>query len=66
MISDMDKRPPPLPRLENEPILDARIRLRLGRQLQALYSPVLDEGLDSRLAALVQQLEQDGSAPENA
>jgi hypothetical protein len=41
------------------PILDARTRLRLGRQLQALYEPVLDEVLDPRLAELMAQLEID-------
>ena len=41
------------------PILDARTRLRLGLQLQALYEPVLDEVLDPRLAELLQQLESD-------
>ena len=41
------------------PILDARTRLRLGLQLQALYEPVLDEVLDPRLAELLSQLEVD-------
>lgn len=64
MTLDPDAFPlPSLPAAEG-PILDARIRLRLGRQLQALYDPVLDEDLDPRLAALLQQLEQDRQAPE--
>ncbi len=42
-----------------EPALDAQTRERLGRQLQALYDPVLDEALDPRLAALIRQLETD-------
>lgn len=41
------------------PVLDAQTRERLGRQLQALYDPVLDEALDPRLAALIRQLEAD-------
>lgn len=44
---------------DSDPILDARTRLRLGRQLQALYEPVLDEVLDPRLAELLSQLEID-------
>lgn len=44
---------------EHRPILDARARLRLGLQLQALYEPVIDEVLDPRLAELLQQLESD-------
>ncbi|CAO4169454.1 Anti-sigma factor NepR domain-containing protein [Methylorubrum aminovorans] len=46
------------------PILDARTRLRLGLQLQALYEPVLDEVLDPRLAELLQQLETDREATD--
>ncbi len=34
-------------------------RRRLGEELQALYEPVIDEPLDPRLAALMQQLEAD-------
>lgn len=34
-------------------------RIRLGRELQALYEPVLDESLDPRLAELMRQLEAD-------
>ncbi len=41
------------------PVLDALIRERLGRHLQALYEPVLDEGLDPRLAELMRQLDRD-------
>lgn len=48
-----------LPEAEATPILDASIRLRLGRQLQALYDPMLDEALDPQLAALIQQLDAD-------
>lgn len=40
-------------------VLDAQTRERLGRHLQALYEPVLDEALDPRLAALIRQLEAD-------
>lgn len=41
------------------PILNEATRLRLGRQLQALYEPVVDEPLDPRLAELLQQLDSD-------
>jgi hypothetical protein len=33
--------------------------MRLGRQLQALYDPVIDEALDPRLAELLHQLDAD-------
>ncbi|APX85072.1 hypothetical protein BV511_10330 [Methylorubrum extorquens] len=59
----MNSSPDPLTRTateaDAEPILDARTRLRLGRQLQALYEPMLDEVLDPRLAELMAQLEVD-------
>jgi hypothetical protein len=46
--------------LETEPpTLDALTRERLGRHLQALYEPIIDETLDPRLAALLGQLDQD-------
>ena len=41
------------------PVLDAQTRTRLGRQLRALYDPVIDEMLDPRLAELLQQLDAD-------
>lgn len=41
------------------PALDEPTRLRLGRQLRALYDPVIDEALDPRLAELLQQLDAD-------
>ncbi|GJD59636.1 hypothetical protein [Methylobacterium dankookense] len=41
------------------PKLDALVRERLGRHLQALYEPVLDESLDPRLAELLRQLDRD-------
>ena len=41
------------------PALDAQTRMRLGRQLQALYDPVIDEALDPRLAELLHQLDAD-------
>ncbi|BAU89894.1 hypothetical protein MPPM_1289 [Methylorubrum populi] len=59
MNATPDAPPSPAPAVEHSPILDARTRLRLGRQLEALYEPVLDEVLDPRLAELLQQLERD-------
>jgi hypothetical protein len=41
------------------PVLDEFTRRRLGRQLRALYDPVIDEPIDPRLAELMQQLEAD-------
>ena len=41
------------------PVLDEFTRRRLGRQLRALYDPVIDEPIDPRLAELLQQLESD-------
>jgi hypothetical protein len=41
------------------PVLDEFTRRRLGRQLRALYDPVIDEPIDPRLAELLQQLEAD-------
>lgn len=49
---------------DNGPALDALARERLGRQLQALYEPVLDEGLDPRLAELLRQLDRDRQGEE--
>ncbi len=44
---------------DSKPTLDELTRERLGRQLQAMYAPVLDEVLDPRLAEIMQQLERD-------
>jgi len=41
------------------PTLNDLTRVRLGRQLQALYDPIIDEPLDPRLAELLRQLDQD-------
>ena len=41
------------------PILSDTIRHQLGRQLQALYDPIIDETLDPRLAELMEQLKMD-------
>lgn len=41
------------------PVLDEFTRRRLGRELRALYDPVIDEPIDPRLAELLQQLETD-------
>ncbi|MFD0936660.1 hypothetical protein [Methylobacterium trifolii] len=53
---------PALPLAECPPTLDALTRQRLGRQLQAMYEPVLDEALDPRLAEIMQQLDRDREA----
>ena len=55
---------PPHDAPDNGPVLDALARERLGRQLQALYEPVLDEGLDPRLAELLRQLDRDRQGEE--
>lgn len=59
MNAKPDAIPSLAPRAEHGPVLDAATRLRLGRQLEALYEPVLDEVLDPRLAELLTQLESD-------
>lgn len=66
MTSDPDVHPLSSSPAVEGPVLDARVRLRIGRQLQALYEPVLDEGLDARLTALLQQLDQDPQGTESA
>lgn len=43
---------------QGEPVLDALIRERLGRRLQAMYEPIIDEPLDPRLAELLVELEK--------
>lgn len=47
------------------PALDEFTRRRLGRQLRALYDPVIDEPIDPRLAELLQQLETDRTGSSN-
>lgn len=43
---------------DDAPTLDARTRERLGRYLQEMYEPVLDETLDPRLAELMRELDR--------
>lgn len=50
------------PAESDRPRLDELTRVRLGRQLQALYEPVIDEALDPRLAELLRQLDVDKGA----
>ncbi|MET0259189.1 MAG: hypothetical protein ABW179_11490 [Methylobacterium sp.] len=50
---------PATPIADPPPQLNALTRERLGRQLRALYEPVIDESLDPRLAELLQQLDSD-------
>jgi hypothetical protein len=52
--------------VDSAPVLDAQTRLRLGRQLRALYDPVIDETLDPRLAELLQQLDADRTGETSA
>lgn len=59
MASDHSADPHAFPEESVGPILNEATRLRLGRQLQALYEPVIDEPLDPRLAELLQQLDSD-------
>ncbi|MGU3538924.1 NepR family anti-sigma factor [Methylobacterium sp. A54F] len=47
---------------DHAPLLDANTRERLGRQLRALYDPVVDEPIDPRLAELLSQLDRDKDA----
>ncbi|TXN23616.1 MULTISPECIES: hypothetical protein [Methylobacterium] len=54
--------PSSVPDAEAQPMLNALTRQRLGRQLQAMYEPVIDEALDPRLAELLQQLDRDRKA----
>ncbi len=67
-MSDSESRAPAFtlrtfPVAARAPALDDATRLRLGRELRALYDPVIDEPLDPRLAELLQQLETDRSGP---
>jgi hypothetical protein len=48
-----------VPLTAQAPTLDDMTRRRLGRELRALYDPVIDEPLDPRLAELMQQWEAD-------
>jgi len=50
-----------LPANSNDPapVLDACTRAQLGRQLQKVYAPVLEQKLDPRLAKLLLRLEKD-------
>lgn len=47
-------------------VLSEMTRLRLGRQLQAMYEPVIDEPLDPRLAELMMQLDRDRAGKPHA
>lgn len=59
MLRDESQEPADMPDRPAGPGLDELTRQRLGRQLQALYEPVIDEALDPRLAELMRQLEAD-------
>ena len=64
MIVSDPHTPRPREPSDGSPTLDAASRERLGRYLQALYEPVLDEGLDPRLAELLHQLDRDRAETE--
>lgn len=59
MLSDEHREPDARLVHSAQPVLSDLTRLRLGRALQELYEPVIDEPLDPRLAELMQQLEAD-------
>ncbi|WP_244472843.1 hypothetical protein [Methylobacterium sp. Leaf104] len=59
MASDLEHERHRRPEEISLPTLNEAARLRLGRQLQALYEPVIDEPLDPRLAELMLQLDAD-------
>ncbi len=67
-MSDFERRAPAFalktfPVATRTPALDDATRTRLGRELRALYDPVIDEPLDPRLAELLDQLAVDRSGP---
>ena len=67
-MSEIERRAPAFtlhtfPVAARAPVLDDATRHRLGRELRALYDPVIDEPLDPRLAELLDQLEVDRSGP---
>ncbi|MFG7490598.1 hypothetical protein [Methylorubrum rhodesianum] len=64
MSANSNSHPSALAVADHGPILDDCTRLRLGLQLQALYTPVLGKVLDPRLAELLQQLETDLGATD--
>lgn len=61
MLDDAPRRTSPSEDYANDPgpTLDALTRERLGRQLQMIYEPVIDEPIDPRLAELMRQLDLD-------
>jgi len=59
MLRDEHEETPAAPIETSGIILSEMTRLRLGRQLQAMYEPVIDEPLDPRLAELMMLLDQD-------
>lgn len=59
MLSDEDRDLRLTCREPTGSLLSEATRMRLGRELQALYEPIIDEPLDPRIAELMQQLEAD-------
>jgi hypothetical protein len=59
MLTDENQTTNPSSVTPDAPILSDAVRHQLGRQLQALYDPIIDETLDPRLAELMQQLKMD-------
>jgi hypothetical protein len=43
---------------QRQPILDARVRRQIGERLCAMYNDVLAQGVSTRLAELLKQLDE--------
>ena len=43
---------------QQQPILDARVQRQIGERLRAMYSDVLAQGVSTRLAELLKQLDE--------
>jgi CRISPR/Cas system type I-B associated protein Csh2 (Cas7 group RAMP superfamily) len=43
---------------QRQPILDARVQRQIGERLRAMYNDVLAQGVSTRLAELLRQLDE--------
>ena len=43
---------------QRQPILDARVRREIGERLRAMYNDVIAQGISTRLAELLKQLDE--------